>query len=403
MMKTRWMATALDVWDGVCAEPGRTWLSFLAIVVGITALTILLAVLGGLQQRSQQIVKELGVNVFGVVPESRDADSLPDRRLRKEHASFLAENLGGCVVAGTRTYDVPIHGAQKRVTVVATDSSLIKVRQWPMKSGRFLDTEDMRVSARNAVVSQDLSERWNWNVGDIITLMNAPYVVVGVVDVEGGTLDAENVDRGVVLGQEVVFVPGSTPPYWLTYGKQESTLDAIFVRVPGTLPLRRIVVLAERLLSHPDMYVEGLSWITPESLLRRIRRLQSTIRLTVGSIAVLCLILGGTTLTSLMVANVRDRITEIGLRRALGATGKDIAGLFVFEACLVTGSAALIGTLVIHSVLWVGRSSMPVPVVLGWNTLLAPILVAVILGVVFSYWPARAAARIVPSEALRSE
>jgi len=402
-MKTRWMATALDFWDGVRAQPGRVGLSFLAIMVGITALTILLAVLGGLQQRSRQIIQELGVNVFGLVPGSRDSSAQQKRRLRKEHAEFLAENLAGCVVAGLRTYDVPTHGTRKRVTVVATDSSLLKVRQWPMKYGRFLDPEDIRAHARNAVVSRDLSERWNWNVGDVITLKNTPYEVVGVIEIEGGALAAENADRGVVLDRKVVFVPGSTPAYWLTHGRRESTLDAIFVRVPGAVPIRQAVALSERLLSHPDMRVEGLSWITPESLLRRIHRLQRTIRLTVGSISVLCLILGGTTLMSLMVANVRDRITEIGLRRALGATPKEIAGLFVLEACLVTAAAALAGTLTIHFVLWVGRSSLPVPVALGWSTFLVPVLVAVGLGVVFSYWPARAAARIVPSEALRND
>jgi putative ABC transport system permease protein len=161
--------------------------------------------------------------------------------------------------------------------------------------------------------------------------------------------------------------------------------------------------LTRELLTQPDQRVSGLAWITPESLLHRIRRLQRTIRLTVGSIAVLCLLLGGTTLTSLMVANVRDRVTEIGLRRALGATSRDIAVLFVWEACLVTAAAAVIGTAATHLVLLLGRRGLPVPVHLGLVTLLVPVVVSLALGSASSYWPARSAAAIAPSEALRNE
>ena len=180
-------------------------------------------------------------------------------------------------------------------------------------------------------------------------------------------------------------------------------MDAIFVRAPATFGFRRAVTLAQRILAQPDQRVSGLSWITPDTLLKRITNLQNTIKLTVGSIAVLCLILGGTTLMSLMVANVRDRVVEIGLRRALGATPKDIATLFVLEGSLVTAGAALTGTTFTWLLLLAGRSRLPVPVALGPGTVLIPLVVAVGLGLVFSYWPAVSAARIAPSEALRNE
>ena len=106
---------------------------------------------------------------------------------------------------------------------------------------------------------------------------------------------------------------------------------------------------------------------------------------------------------SLMVANVRDRVTEIGLRRALGATQWDIAILFVIESSIVTGVAAVIGTIGTHLLLVLGKNASPVPIRLGFRSILIPLTVSLVLGIIFSYWPAKMAANITPSEALRNE
>ena len=106
---------------------------------------------------------------------------------------------------------------------------------------------------------------------------------------------------------------------------------------------------------------------------------------------------------SLMLANVRDRIPEIGLRRALGATSRDVATLFVAESCLVTGSAALIGAAAAGVLLALGYGADMVSMRAQVSTFLIPVLASLGLGAIFSYWPARTAMRISPAEALRNE
>ncbi len=401
-MSARYTSALRDIVDDIRARPGRAGLSFLAIAVGMTALTVLLAVLGGLEERSRRIVGELGVNVFAVVAEPSPEPNQP--KLLLSHATLLAANLPGCRLAGTRVYDVSTPGSDQGLKVVATQEGLPVIRQWTLQEGRFLDASDLHNRERTVVISSALAEAMNWHVGAVIQLRDTPFRVAGVVKMSAGALESETQISALAAGDRVVWVPITLPPYWLTSKvPPEPQLDALFVRIPDDQDMTRTVERVRTLLAQPDANAPAISVVTPDVLLEKVRRLQRTIQFTVGSIALLCLVLGGTTLMSLMVANVRDRVNEIGLRRALGATRSDIALLFVLESVLVTLLAALAGSLGTLGVLHGVRAQFPVPLDLGWFTVAGPVGIALLLGAVFSYAPAQAAARISPAEALRNE
>lgn len=394
-----------DIYDGLRARPGRLGLSVFALAIGIAALTILLAVLGGLSDQSKRILSTLGANVFAVVQEGGNRGG---EVLQQEHISLLRENLAGYDIAGTREHAVDVPGRKDKLTVVATDAPLAELRGWTLMRGRFIDELDNREFRRVAVITPALArsdeQARGWQVGDTIQLGRRPYAIVGMVKPTGGAVEQGGAGAGLVPGERVVFVPAETPPYWETRGREwRDTVDMFFVRVPPGVAMASGQTAVRTLLGQPDLRLGGLGWITPERLLERVTRLQRTIRWTVGSIAWLCLILGGTTLMSLMVANVNERVTEIGLRRAIGATPGDISRLFVVEACLVTALAALLGSGITHLVLRATGERFPVPIRLDAETFLIPFAVAVVLGMVFSWWPARAAAQIAPSEALRND
>jgi putative ABC transport system permease protein len=402
-IKNKLGLTLRDVRDGIRTQPSRMGLSFLAIAIGIASLTVLIAVLGGLREKSRRIVKELGVNVVGILQQGKLNQDVQDS-LHERHASMLAQNLLDCPLSTIRRFDVPTIGTSKLLSVVATDSSLIHIRQWKLSDGRFIDHWDLENRERKAVVSRFLSRQWNWGVGDLIMLRDTPFEIVGIVEVGGSALETELGDSSLMLGERVVFVPKTVIPSWVIDQENPGqAIDAIFLRVPDSLNFAQVVSTAQSLLSQPDSRVSHLSWVTPESLLQGVKELQKTIQLTVGSIAALCLILGGTTLMSLMIVNVRDRVTEIGLRRALGASQRDVALLFVLEGCLVTGAAAVTGILGTHLFLILRRQAFPVLLKFGLVSIFIPFLVAMLLAMVSSYWPAKSAARITPSEALRNE
>lgn len=401
-MSAKILAAARDIADDIRARPGRAGLSFLAIFVGMVALTVLIAVLGGLNDRARRIVQELGANTF--VIQSMPAAGQPAARLSARHAALLSQNLPGCLVASVRFHDVPSAGSVASLRVVATEPALLAIRGWTLAAGRFLDTHDLRTRERSAVAGAGLAQRMQWSVGNSVLVRETPFRLVGIVRAGGAALVEEGGAANIAIGDDVLFVPSSIPPYWLTDRiAPDPETDALFVRVPDGMRMESAIDGARTLLTQPDAGSPSISIVTPADLLERVRRLQRTIQWTVGSIAVLCLVLGGTTLMSLMVANVRDRIPEIGLRRALGATAADIAGLFVIEAIAVTFLAALAAAIATHATLLAAQPDFPVPLRLGWLTAVGPCAIAAMLGMLFSFGPARAAARISPSEALRAE
>lgn len=400
MTAIRWRLAA-DVAEGIRARPARTALALLALAVGIAAWVVLSAVLDGLDHRSRAIVRELGIQVFGIIGDEGSAGGR--HYFGRNHVDFLAANLEDCRVSGVLVDSLRVPGDRSAVGVVATDANLRHVRGWRRVEGRFLEQEDIRTRARVVVLSREVSRQWQRHVGEVVTLRGLPFRIVGVVDSGAGGGAPEVTRAGAGLGSRLLFVPWSAPAPWREGKTRRPAVEAVYVRGHDEPAYGRALSRSIRLLRQPDQAVAGLSWVTPDVLLDGIRRLQRTIRWTAGSVAALCLLLGGVTLMSLMVANVRDRVPEIGLRRALGATGGDIAALFVTESLVVTGLAALVGTLSARILLLPVGGALPVPVHIGWPALVAPGLGAVLLGSLFSLAPARLAARIVPSEALRNE
>ena len=392
-----------DLLDGVRAEPARVALSFMAVAIGIIALVLLLAVLGGLREKSRLLVRELGANVFAV---RSAAAGEPGQKqgLEEKHAAILAENLPGCAVSVIRRYELDAPGAGQTIAIVASDESLAAVRGWAIRQGRFIDRVDIQNAERSAAISVRLAELKRWKVGDVVSLEDTAFRIVGIV--ETGAVDSEvgATEAFLGVGENVMFVPRTAPfPRRREQREMSHRADAIFVRVPVGADIQKALEVAQGLLRAPVLGLDGISWVTPESLIRGIRRLQSSVRVAGGSVTFLCLVLGGTTLMSLMVANVRDRVVEIGLRRSLGATALDVAKMFVLEACAVTSVAGVVGLLVAGAILLLLQQKSSLLVSIGLTGVVLPLVLSIALGVIFSYWPARMAARISPSEALRNE
>ncbi len=392
---------AADLWDGIRFQPARSALSVLAVCVGMTSLTILLAVMGGLRQKSRELMEDMGANVFVVMPGERTDIIHGDLTLDKR--SMLASSLTGTIVSALRTFSIRVSNFSQPIRVFAVDENYFQIHSPTVTSGRNLDALDHATGARVAVVSDTLAHDANWQLGQAVYLGSSLYTIVGIVERPGSALEKETSDKSFVPDNTTLFVPLASSRSWMSNASITARkVDLIEVKCPEPSQLESTVSAARRLLAGRNE-ADAFTWITPASVLADVKRLERIIALTAGSVSLLCLVLGGTTLMSLMVANVRDRVLEIALRRTIGATARDIASLFLAEACLVTLCGSLAGLALAAFLISLSSGHFLLPVHMGASVVVLPLIVAVIMGMCFSYLPVRMATAITPAEALRND
>lgn len=400
----RWRPMLQDAWEGARRHPVRVALPFAGIALGMLALTTLLSLVVGLQRQTESAIAELGVNVFSILQDHSDAAAPSSTPLTRRHVSLLQGALSGAAVTGIRAEEHPVNTTSYSTTILGADEHCFAVRPWSIRLGRPLDGADVRDHSAVAVISETLARELHLGLGNTVTLGPVVFRIVGITTVESGAIETGTGTTALTPGERLMVVPWTVPPYWRNdTTPPDDRLDAVFVRSHQAGFLDSTMQTARHLLADPRHTAEPVSWVTPQSLVDRLLRLRQRIMLAGGAIVMLCLLMGGITLGSLMLSNIQTRIPEIGLRRALGASPRDISLLFLLEALLLTLSATLLGSATAVIILAVTSGALPIPTALGPFLLIVPLAAGGVLGLTFSYFPARTAARIVPAEALRNE
>jgi len=389
-----------DVLEGMHAHALRSLLILGAVTLGAFALTVLLSVSHGLELRTDALVHQLGERTF-VVLGGKFPPTQVGMRLQPEMAAMLRTDVPAVDVSVVRNDAAVVPGYPDPVQVIGTDERLARVRGWRLIAGRFLDEGDIAHGERELVLAAGLAGAWRLQVGDVLTLGRTPFSVVGIVATPQSSVEAQLLARDIVVPDHSVFVPYTVEPDWITSGGEPTGVDAIYVQsrdlgdIPGTLQS------VTELLSQSGMSTGRLQWVTPATLALGFKRLKDMVAVTAGGVAVLSLLLGGITLASLMLANVRDRVVEIGLRRAFGARTRDIVQLFILEALCITTAASVLGSGAAMAALLLA-GPLPLPADPDLTAVLLPLVFGLVLGALAAWWPARLAARIQPAQALRS-
>ena len=381
---------AADVWTGLRTGPARAGLAFSSLALGLFAVTILLATLDALRTQSRELVQAFGAGSFVLV---RSGSGERGTSWNRRQVEFFRENLGcEAVVSGVKRLPAP-SGADFAVS--ASDGQLARARGWRFIEGRALDEWDMRQGMRHAMASAGLCRKTGWRTGDVVLLGNEPFRLAGIFEAGG--------DPALDAAQNAVFVPYTVDAMEEGGEDARNRVDVLLFRAgDGTTPevLKRRV---SALLEQPGIGAEGVEWITPESLLQGIRRWQRAIAWTAGAGGALGLLMGAVTLAGMLLTGVRERVPEIGLRRALGARRREIAGLFVAESLMLTAGAAAAGLLAAEGALRGLGGRFPLPFHFDAEVRLLPLALAFAIALLCSVGPAWMAARLPPAEALRND
>ncbi|HET7472936.1 MAG TPA: ABC transporter permease [Candidatus Limnocylindrales bacterium] len=373
----------------------RAALTMLGVVIGVASVVALVGVGQGTTANITSRLASLGTNLLTVSPSGGSST------LTLEDAAAIAKLDGVAAVAPELQTSATVAAGTKSssVSVVGTNGAYAQVRAYDVWQGSFLTDaaveHGLRVAVLGATTASDLGLDAT-SIGSSVTIAGLPFQVIGILQPKGGA-GFNNPDDQVLVPLAVVqkyFVSGDAIR---TIGVSVASDDRMTELTDAITALLR----DRHELAATD--TADFSVFNQTQLLDAASSISATLTLLLGGIASISLIVGGIGIMNIMLVSVRERTREIGIRKAVGARGRDILLQFLIEALTLSLLGGLIGILV-----GLGVSAL-IGGIAGWGLQISPSTVAaavafsLLVGVVFGVWPARQAARLDPITALRYE
>jgi putative ABC transport system permease protein len=303
-------------------------------------------------------------------------------------------------IAGTHEMPatVVVAGAERSVTLVGVTEGFQRIRNLVILNGRFLDADDMGSRVKVCLLTKELAARVFPDadpIDRIVRVGELRFTVVGVFEERVTTFGQSEIQR------ESVIIPF---PLLSSYSGSEfvKVLYAQADRPEAVEVVTRQVaaVLQARHRAAANYRVENLT-----SLLIAVQRIALALTIVLVLVAFVALGISGIGIMNVMLVTVNQRTSEIGLRKAVGATRREILAQFLLEAALMSGAGAIVGAVGAVMLSLAVRPLLPSPLTVsisGMSIALA-LIVSCGTGVLFGYLPARRAAHLQPTEALRHE
>ncbi|WP_028645778.1 ABC transporter permease [Nocardioides sp. URHA0020] len=406
-----WLETFRAGIEAVRAHRLRSLLTMLGIVIGISSVILTVGLGQGAQDEVKDQISALGSNLLIVSPGSstsssgvrggfgsastltlQDATAMADRYVVPDAAKVAPTTSGSTSLTAGET--------NWTTSVVGTTTAWLDVRARALSSGRFFTAQEVEQAADVVVLGSDTaSELFSFGspVGQTVTVDGTPMSVIGVLASSGSSSTGSSEDDQAVMpigtAKQVTGGSGSSVSTIYVEAGSAETLAAAYQEIDALLLNLHGVSAA----------AADFSISTQDSLVETANATNQTLTVLLGGIAAISLLVGGIGVMNIMLVSVTERVREIGLRKALGATPKVIRRQFLVEASVLGLAGGVVGVLIGT----VGAQVLPPlidqPVSVSVVATLAAIGTALALGIGFGVYPASRAARLTPIDALRSE
>ena len=406
-----WPETLRTAWDAISTRRMRSALTVLGILIGIAAVMLTVGLGQGAQQQVASQIGKLGSNLLIVSPGS--STSLTGIRggrgsattLTTADAAMLADptvapDVRAVAPTSSTSTTLTANGTNWTTSVVGTTPDWLQVRARSVASGRmFTEAELASVQPEVVLGSTTADELFGVRdpVGQTVTIGAQPFTVIGVLDTVGSTVGGDQDDQAIVPATTYATLvsPSSGTSVSTIYLEATSpdTLSAAYQEATNAL-LTTHGVTAD---------TADFSINSQESIVETATSTSRTLTVLLGGIAAISLLVGGIGVMNIMLVSVTERIREIGLRKALGATPRIIRRQFLTEATVLGLIGGLLGLALGVAGSQILPSLLDQPVTVSPLAAGLALAISLVIGVVAGVYPASRAARLSPIDALRSE
>jgi putative ABC transport system permease protein len=389
----------------LAANKLRTFFMMAGTIIGIAALTVIMAVGKGTEKKVMKRVNAFGTRAIMITAGGGKGMSPPQEgitTLRLEDLEAIRNQISGIEVLTPgvmkRSASIKAGASQTQATVFAVEPEWYDAWDWYIQSGDPISAEDVSTMGRTCNLGTSLTRTLFGDtspIGEYIQIGNTRFLVKGVLGGKGTSPMGTDID-------DRVLIPLTTGMRRLL---NQDYISYIRVKVKDPKDLTEIgdkirEILHERHHITPPQE-DDFAIVTAADVAKMARGISGTLTYLLAALAGLSLLVGGIVLMNILLISVGERKKEIGLRRALGATQGDIFRQFLMESLSVTIAGMVAGSLLGWVASVVLARVTQSPVVVSWEPFALALGFALIVGVFFGVQPARRAARLRPVEALR--
>jgi len=310
----------------------------------------------------------------------------------------LADRITAATGIMTNFDRMLIQGKEEDVRVIGSDDQYPIVRNLALLAGRFMDSSDVSLRQKVAMLTEKLAKRLYGSqsaaIGQIIKLHGLQFTVIGTFKEKTDSFGFSE------LSNETILIPIPV----IRYFNQVEKIDPMYVQAKTADDVPNVTLLVQQLIesrhrSGAKYDVENLSGI-----LDAATKTALVLSLVLVLVSAIALIISGIGIMNIMLVTVTERTREIGVRMAVGASRREILEQFLTEAVVISLAGGVVGILIGISIPLVIRLfTEAVPVPISYVSVVVAFVVSLIVGVVFGLLPANRASQLNPTDALRYE
>ena len=397
-----------ESWLSISGNKLRSFLTVLGIIIGVMAVVIMVAVGETVQQSITDQFSSLGTNtiviragaarVGGVRTGSRQTLTTDDAEYLAKMPDVAAvspmQNSAAQVVFGNKNWGTSLVGVYPDYRTV---------QNIDIEYGTFFDMDAVKSASTYAVIGPDTAKELELPsnpVGQIIRIMNTPFVIIGVTKAKG--------DSGLGSPDDMVLIPITTLKKRLSGSRFPNAVQAIVLKLyqdaDNNIATEQITAILRSRHRLKDGDDDDFQITDMKQVMETMNTVTGYIKLLLVAIAAVSLLVGSIGIMNMMLVSVAERTREIGVRKAIGAREKNIIIQFLSESVLISFIGSMTGLVLGEGLAQgVGRFALGYNVPLSIWPVVVSVTVAIVVGLASGVFPAIKAAKLNPIDSLRYE
>lgn len=386
----------------------RSFLTCLGIAIGVASIILILSLMGSVSNLVRTEVNEIGADLIvvrpnatkdaitDVVEELTSANSFQKSSLTLNDVKAISDVEGVTAVSPIAISTNTVNSEKNTISsvpILGTNTDFIKIEPLSLRFGAFITKQNETHSVvLGHTLSLALFNTVNSTVGQMITIMGEKFMVVGVLDEVNRTINFDNIDFDNALIMDAAALDKATG---------STQIQQINIKAANTDSLPQISADIEKTLTNQKLGDQNFSVTYGNDITHPAGSLFMIISGMLTLVAAISLVVGGIGVMNIMLVSVSERNHEIGVRKAVGASSRNILMQFLLEALILSILGGIFGLVLGYILAFIISTITPFAPFISWEILLITLGTTLIVGILFGIYPALKAAAKNPIDSLK--